>query len=141
MSLTVNTKNIEISDNTYDYIEKKTQKFSRFLPKIEETRVDVSSEPTKSNNDRIIVEITVRANRKILRAEERSGDLHAAFDVAVDKLNRQIVRLKGKRLDRRQAHESIRVEELPDLADEVFEELSEESSRQIVRVKQFKIRV
>jgi len=139
MSLVLKTRNMQISPETEAYIEKKTQKFNRFLPNIEEIRVDLSREQTRSNQDRIVAEITVRANRKILRAEERSRDLSTAIDSAVDKLNRQIVRLKGKQVDRWHAHESIRSEELPPLTDETLEALAEEQGRKIVRVKRFSI--
>ncbi|MEM7033580.1 MAG: ribosome-associated translation inhibitor RaiA, partial [Chloroflexota bacterium] len=82
MSLIIKAKNLKISEDTKAYIEKKTDKFNRFLAQIEETRVDVSSQKVKNSQERIIVEITVRAARKILRAEEKSGDLHAAIDIA-----------------------------------------------------------
>jgi len=139
MSLIVKAKNLKISEQTKTYIEKKTSKFNRFLPDVEETRVDISTEPTKSSQDRMIVEITVRASRKILRAEERSGDILSAIDSAVDKLNRQIARLKGKRLNRWHAPDSIRKEEIPPLSEEILDELAEETDRSIVRVKQFPV--
>ena len=144
MSLVIKTKNMHISEKTEEYITKKTDKFNRFLHKIDEIRVDLSSENTRSRQDRIVVEITVRADRKILRAEERSHDLHAAIDVAVDKLNRQIARLKGKRIDRWQAHHSIRHEsvmneEIPALTEDELDALADESTRSIVRVKRFSV--
>jgi putative sigma-54 modulation protein len=135
---------MNISEKSEAYITKKTDKFNRFLQKIDEIRVDLSRESTKSRQDRIVVEITVRSDRKILRAEERSHDLHVAVDVAVDKLNRQIARLKGKRIDRWHAnqsirHESVQNEEIPPLTDEDLDALADESGRSIVRVKQFSI--
>lgn len=141
MALVLKTKNMHISPETEAYIEKKTKKFDRFLPNIDEVRVDISREQTRSNQDRIVAEITVRANRKILRAEERSSDLSSAIDSAVDKLNRQIARLKGKQIDRWHAPESIRNndEEFPPLTEEMLEALTEEQSRKIVRVKRFSV--
>lgn len=140
MSLSIHTKSIKISEDTEDYIEKKTNKFTRFLSNIEETRVDITQEQTKSDQDRIIAEITVRANRKILRAEERSGDVMTAIDRAAEKLNRQIVRLKGKRDDRRHSyHDSLRNDTFPEISADVLEALAEEDGRRIVRVKQFSV--
>ena len=74
-----------------------------------------------------------------MRAEERSGDVQTAIDVAVDKLNRQIARLKGKRIDRWYAHASIRDGTLPPLSEKVLDTLAEEADRRIVRVKQFSV--
>jgi putative sigma-54 modulation protein len=139
MSLVLKAKNLQISDQTRLHVEKKTSKFQRFLPEIDEIRVELAAEQTKSDKDRIIAEITVRTNGKILRAEERSHDVTVAVDVAVDKLNSQIARIKGKRIDRWHAHKSIREEEIPELTDEVLDNLAEESTWRIVRVKQFSI--
>jgi len=144
MSLVINTRNLHLSEDTEAYIEKKISKFNRFLPKIEEIRVDLSNEKTKSRQDRMVAEITVRANRKILRAEERSHDLRTAIDITADRLNRQIARLKGKQIDRWHAHQSIRhesveMETIPPLSEEDLSEIASEATRQIVRVKQFSI--
>lgn len=139
MSLVLKGKNLHVIEKTQAYVEKKVQKFDRFLPNITETRVELAKEPTKSNQDRFIAEITIYTKQKILRAEERNADLHTAIDNAVDKLNSQIHRLKGKQKDRRQAIESIRVEDLPELSAEAREVLIEEEGRKIVREKQFPI--
>lgn len=139
MALVLKGKNIHLLDKTKTYIEKKVQKFDRFLPTIIETRVELSKEETKSNQDRFIAEITVHTKQKILRAEERSNNLHTSIDMAVSKLNSQIHRLKGKEKHRRQGPETIRVEELPELSSEALEELNEEEGRKIVRVKQFAV--
>lgn len=139
MALVLKGKNMNISDSTKDYIEKKTEKFYRFLHNVEEIRVELSAEQTRSNQDRIVAEITVHADRKILRAEERNQSVRAAIDVAVDKLNSQIARLKGKRINRWHSHQSIRNDELPPLPDEMMDALSEEEERRIVKVKQFSV--
>jgi putative sigma-54 modulation protein len=139
MSLVLKGKNLQISEQTREHIEKKTEKFYRFLPKLEEIRVELTCEQTRSNQDRIVAEITVRANRRILRAEERSHDLLTAFDAALSKIHSQIARFKGKMIDRWHANESIRNEEFPALSDDVLNALAEEQERRIVRVKQFSI--
>jgi len=137
MSLVLKGKNVNLQDRTKDYIEKKVSKFYRFLPSIDEIRVELSKEATRSNQDRFIAEITVRAKKKILRAEERNSDLHSAIDIAVDKLNSQIARVKGKQIDRWHSNKSIRNEDFPPLSDDILEALAAESERKVVRVKQF----
>ncbi|RME42977.1 MAG: ribosome-associated translation inhibitor RaiA [Caldilineae bacterium] len=139
MTLVLKGKNISLYDRTKAYVEKKVSKFHRFLPNIIETRVELSKENTRSNQHRFIAEITVHTKQKILRAEERSHDLHAAIDVAVDKLNSQIYRLKGKQINRWQAHESIRNEDLPPLPEEALDQIAREQESKIVRVKQFSV--
>ncbi len=139
MSLVLTGKNMNLFEDTKDYIERKVQKFDRFLPDITETRVEISKESTKSTQDKFIAEITVQTKQKILRSEERSYDLHVAIDSAVNKLNSQIARLKGKRKHRRQGKESIRLEGIPALTEEVLDQLEEDTQRQIVRTKQFAV--
>ncbi len=139
MALVLTGKNMNLFEDTKAYVEKKVSKFGRFLPDIIDTRVEISKEATKSSQDRFIAEITVQTKHKILRAEERSHDLRIAIDNAVNKLNSQIARLKGKRKTRRQAKESIRTEDLPVISDDFLDQLEEENEKEIVRVKQFSV--
>ena len=91
-------RNLEISDRLQKYVNKKVSKLGRYLPGIEQTRVDLTYEKSaRSASDRQIAEITVRGKGFILRAEERSDDMQAAIDTAVDKIQNQINRFKGKR--------------------------------------------
>lgn len=90
-------RNLEISDRIRKYVTKKVEKLDRYLPGIEETRVDLEFEKSaRSAADRQIAQITVRGKGFILRSEERSDDLQAAIDAAVDKIQNQINRFKGK---------------------------------------------
>jgi putative sigma-54 modulation protein len=96
--LEIQAHNMEVTDRINDYIMKKASKLDRFLPAIEETRVELSYEKSaRSASDRHIAQITVRGKNLLLRSEERADDIFAAFDTALDKLQRQIDRYKGKR--------------------------------------------
>lgn len=110
--------NMRLTDNTREYIEKKAEKLERHLPGIDEVRVDLTHAKTaRSAIDRQVAQITVRGKGFILRTEERADDLHAAFDSALDKIQRQIERYKGKhyhgRGDGRSVAEALNEEELP----------------------------
>jgi putative sigma-54 modulation protein len=138
MQVILKGKNIEITDWLQEYVEKKVNKLDRYLPEIQEARIELSVQKTRSSQDRQVAQITVRSNGIILRAEERTDDMFAAIDAVVDKMNRQIARYKGKRMDRWQGQRVSRSDvELPPLDEEVFEELAEEQERSIVRVKRF----
>jgi putative sigma-54 modulation protein len=142
MQLVVKGKNFVISDRIRDYVEKKIGKLDRYLPDIDETRVEITEEKTKSAKDRKIVQITLRTNGTILRAEERSDAIYACIDAVVDKIHRQIVRYKGKRIDRWHGHAHNKqppAELIPELEPEVLEALAEEQEREIVRVKRFMV--
>jgi putative sigma-54 modulation protein len=91
-------KNLEVSDRIVDYVDKKVAKLDRYLPDIEDARVDVAFvKSARSAADRQVAQITVRGKGFILRSEERADDIFAALDTAVDKMQRQIERYKGKR--------------------------------------------
>lgn len=111
-------RNMRLTDNTREYVEKKAAKLERYLQEIDEVRIDLSNAKTARNaTDRQVAQITLRGKNFILRTEERADDLHAAFDAALDKMQRQIDRYKGKhfhgRGDGRSAAEVIEEEEMP----------------------------
>lgn len=133
--LEVQARNMEVTDRIREYVTKKTKKLERFLPAIEEIRVELTHDKTsRSAADRYTTQITVRGKNLLLRAEEREGDVRAAFDVALDKMERQIRRFKGKRYhgrgDGRSAAEVV--EPIDD-----YEEFDEEEGVTVVRRKKF----
>ncbi len=110
-------RNMRLTDNTRDYVEKKAAKLERYLQEIEEVRVELSHiKSARSALDRQVAQITVHGKGFILRSEERADDIHAAFDAALDKMQRQVDRYKGKhyhgRGDGRSAAEAVE-EEMP----------------------------
>jgi putative sigma-54 modulation protein len=142
MQLVLKGKNFIISDRIREYVEKKMGKLDRYLPDIDETRVEITEEKTKSAKDRKIVQITLRTNGTILRAEERGEAIYACIDAVTEKIQRQIVRYKGKRIDRWQGQNNKRKEMeemglMPELDPEILDALAEENERKIVRTKRF----
>jgi len=110
-------RNMRLTDNTRDYVEKKAAKLERYLQEIDEIRVELSHiKSARSALDRQVAQITVHGKGFLLRSEERADDIHAAFDAALDKMQRQVDRYKGKhyhgRGDGRSAAEVVE-EELP----------------------------
>ena len=111
------TRNMRLTDNVREYVEKKASKLERHLQEIEEVRVELSHiKSARSAQDRQVAQITVHGKGFILRTEERAEDIHAAFDAALDKMQRQVDRYKGKhyrgRGDGRSAADVVE-EELP----------------------------
>ena len=115
---------MDVTDRIRKYVDKKASKLDRYLNEIEETRVDLSYVKTaRSAADRQVAEITARGRGFILRSEERSDDIFAAFDSALDKMQRRMERYKGKhyrgrRGDGRTAAEVVPFEEEPIEEDE-----------------------
>jgi putative sigma-54 modulation protein len=129
----ISGKNMEVSEPLKAYVQKRLGKLDRYLPEISETRVELSVEKAKSYQDRQVVQVTVRSNSTILRAEERNADMLAAIDAVRDKLQRQIVRFKERtaRLrDRAQAAAA---------AEPLLPPEEEEVEPRIVRTKAFSV--
>ncbi len=98
LKVDITTKNMELTQRIDEYVTKKVAKLDHFLPDIEEARVVLTHVKSARNAaDRQVVEITIRGKGYILRVEERADDIFTAIDTTVDKMQRQIARLKGKR--------------------------------------------
>ncbi|PKO17196.1 MAG: ribosomal subunit interface protein [Chloroflexi bacterium HGW-Chloroflexi-10] len=121
-------KNLKVTERIEEYANKKITKLYRYLNDIEETRVDLSyAKAARNAADRQVAQITIRGRGYILRTEERADDIFAAIDEAVEKMQRQISRLKGKREQGRgdgtplsemaaELPEPEEVEEVPEIA-------------------------
>ena len=130
MQLTIKGKNVEVTETLRKYVQKKIGKLDRYLPSIEEARMDLSVENTRNTAHSQVAQLTVRVRGTILRAEERTNDMFASIDAVLDKMYRQIARYRGKRQDRF----SQNAEPLP------IEEGEPEPAGEIVRVKRFEVR-
>lgn len=90
-------RNMEVTDRITDYVQKKVVKLDRYLNGVEQARVDLAYvKSARSAADRQVAQITVRGRGIILRSEERSDDIYSALDTALEKLQRQMERYKGK---------------------------------------------
>jgi putative sigma-54 modulation protein len=125
-------RNVEVTDRMMEYAKKKVSKLDRYLSDIDEARVDLAYiKSARSAEDRQVAQITVRGKGYILRAEERSDDVFTSLDSALDKLQRQMERFKGKR-QRGRGDGKTASEVVPTASDEEAEDQS-----LIVRRKKF----
>jgi putative sigma-54 modulation protein len=107
MDLQVIGKNLEVSQSMRDYVQRKMNRLVRYLPGIDDAKVEIRREKTKSPEHRFTVQITVRNRGMLLRAEEKGINANAAIDMVVEVLARQIKRYKGKVNDRKDKGVSI----------------------------------
>jgi putative sigma-54 modulation protein len=107
MDLQVIGKNLEVSQSMRDYVQRKMNRLVRYLPGIDDAKVEIRREKTKSPEHRFTVQITVRNRGMLLRAEEKGINANAAIDMVVEVLARQIKRYKGKASDRKDKGVSI----------------------------------
>ncbi len=96
MQIALKTKNRKLTDAEEDLIRKKVGRLPRYLDNLSDAEVIVGEEHTRRGADQQVVQLTVRANGTLLRAEERDGEMPAALDMAIDKIERRIERFKGR---------------------------------------------
>lgn len=99
MEVFLEGRNYEISETASDYIEKKVGKLSRRLRTIDKVKVEITSEPTKDADSRFVAQVTASVRDTLLRAEQRAADLYTAINSAVDAMEGQLERYKGKRYE------------------------------------------
>jgi len=128
MDVQLTTRNLDVTPRLQEYVEKKVAKLDRYLLGIDQVRVDLAVENTRSSAHRQVAQLTLWVGGTMLRAEERAADMFSAIDAALDKLQRQIARFKKRRQDRRQR-----------AGEEAAAEMEEAATGRIVRVKQFEV--
>jgi len=140
MQIIFSGKHVEVTPALKQYAETKLNKLSRFFDGVQEVHV---MESTLRNQH--IVEVTLKANGTLIRAEERSADMYSSIDLVVDKLERQLSRYKERFLTR--TRESLGGHKPAESAPETVaantaeeEGAGEENASRIVRTKRFAVK-
>jgi putative sigma-54 modulation protein len=98
LNININVKNMEETDRIKSYIANKISKLERYMNDIEEINIDLAfMKAARNAADRHTAQITLYGRHVTLRTEEYATDILAAFDNALDKMQRKIERYKGKR--------------------------------------------
>lgn len=125
MKVTITAKKLNISQSFTDYAEKKLgAKLDRFFPEEAEAKITLAE-----RRDMIILELTVKYNGILCRAEETAKDKNDALDVTIDRIIRQIRKQKTK------VEKSLRANAFEGLDPE-----AEESEYEVIREKKFQLR-
>lgn len=125
MKVIITAKKLNISQAFTDYAEQKLNaKLDRFFPDEAEARITLAE-----RRDMIILELTVKYNGIIYRAEQTAKDKNDALDVTVDRIIRQIRKQKTK------VEKSLRADAFVGLAPE-----PEEKDYEVIRYKKFSLR-
>jgi len=91
MKITTTARHYELTPALRDYAEKKVMNLKKYFNQIVNAHITFSLEKYRH-----AVEISVHVNGKHFNSKEESEDMYASVDRVVDKLERQILRHKGK---------------------------------------------
>ena len=134
MQIVFSGKHIEVTEALKEYAKSKLSRLDKFFDHIQETHVTESIVRGQH-----IVEVTMRADGKIIRAEERSNDMYQSLDFVIDKLERQLTKYKDRFITRKRdslnGHKPIEM-----VMSTVETEDSEDVMPVIVRSKKFSIK-
>ena len=134
MNIVVKDKNIQLRNNVKEYLEKKLKKVEKHFSNTNEAVVTFA----KYKNT-FIVEITLTGDNLLLRSEDKNiKGFEEAIDAAVDKLDVQIKKFKGKKYGKKKVYGSAIKEQVKDnIIAEHTEIAPEVADPGIVKVKKF----
>lgn len=134
-NVTIQTFNCEVNDEHRKHIEEKVGSLERLWPKVEEAQIRITEV-----RGRFVTEITLISGGLITRGEERSGNVRAAFDTALSKLEKQLRRHKDRELSRR-ARNGAKENGLPEMALTPSSDDGAESDEvNVIRTKRFALK-
>lgn len=126
MNITINAKKMQVSQAFTDYAQKRLDtKLDKFFGEEADSKIMLSEQ-----KGQIVVELTVRYNNMLYRAEQTAADKTDALDCAIDKIIRQI-RKNKTRLEKRLKDNAFKQE---------FEDTVEEADISVIRYKKFDMR-
>ena len=129
MKITYTARKVNLRDNFKDRVEKKLKKFDKVFSDEAQGFVVVTLDKSSQT-----VEITIKDNSMVYRAEKTMPEMNDALDKCVDVLGRQLRKNKA-RLEKR-----LRSGSLEELVAPVEESAVEEEDYTVVRTKQIPVK-
>lgn len=112
MEISINGRNVEITDRFRDYATEKADKVEHLVPKalaLEIMVVRHNARNSQTGEDR--VELTLIGPGPLVRAESSGSDKYVAFDLALDKLVERIRRANDRKKVHRGLHRPVSLRE------------------------------
>ncbi|MEO6317189.1 MAG: ribosome-associated translation inhibitor RaiA [Acidimicrobiales bacterium] len=101
MEITVSARHTDISPALRAAAEEKIGRLSRFLDGMDRAEVHFSEEHNPRISAKEVCEVTLEGHGHHVRCKTAAADGFAAVDLAVDKLEHQLTRLKSKLVPRK----------------------------------------
>ncbi|TMC14598.1 MAG: ribosome-associated translation inhibitor RaiA [Chloroflexi bacterium] len=106
MKVVIQDRTEELNSRLRAYTERRLSKLSRHFEKVLEAEVHFDAESRRGARRKTAVKILVHMDGRrapVLKAEERGHELQATLDLALDQVDRQVLKLKDKIIDRHRA--------------------------------------
>lgn len=112
MKVVVHDRTDSLSPELKEYARRKLAKLERHFGRVAEAELEYTEERKRFGLSTSVCKIHVHIDGRrapALSAHERGVDAQSAIDMALDKIDRQVLKLKEKRTHRKQATSPIRV--------------------------------
>ncbi len=96
MNLLLSGQHVDISPALREYVETKLDRVIRHFDQIIDIAVVLGVEKPSEKDKRQRAEVNLRVKGQVFHLDHYAEDLYAAIDGLVDKLDRQVLKHKGK---------------------------------------------
>jgi putative sigma-54 modulation protein len=113
MNLMISGQHLELTPAIRQYVTSKLDRVLRHFDHVIDVAVILGVEKPSEKEKRQRAEVNLRVRGNVIHVESFAEDLYAAIDSLIDKLDRQVLKYKGKVRDHQ--HEAIKrmTEDLP----------------------------
>ncbi|MCG1043420.1 ribosome-associated translation inhibitor RaiA [Mycetohabitans sp. B8] len=109
MNLKISGHHLDVTPALRDYVVAKLERVLRHFDQVIDGTVLLAVDNHKEKEKRQRVEVNLHLKGKDIFVESANGDLYAAIDMLIDKLDRQVLRYK----DRLQGHQHEAIKYVP----------------------------
>jgi len=106
MNLNLSGHHLEVTPALRAYVQEKLGRVTRHFDHVIDAHVVLSVDKLRQK-----AEVTLHVRGKDIHCASEDADLYAAIDLLIDKLDRQVLKYKGKRQDK--SHDAPRRSENP----------------------------
>jgi putative sigma-54 modulation protein len=103
MRIEVKGRNLLVSDDVREHVEKRFRKVSRQVSELAELELELFEERNPAIADSQVAEATLHLKGVTLRARDASGDLIHSINLCADEMAVQVKRHRDKRRKRRES--------------------------------------
>ncbi len=110
MNLTISGHHLELTPAIREYVENKLDRIIRHFDHVIDIAVILGVEKPSEKDKRQRAEINLRLRGNVIHVESFAQDVYAAIDTLMDKLDRQVLKYKGKLQD----HQCEAIKRMPE---------------------------
>ena len=108
MQIEVKGRNVSVSDDLREHVEKRFRRVDRQVSELAVLEVEIYEERNPANPLSCVAESTLYLKGVTLRAKDCARDMPHALNLCSEELTRQVKRHRDKRRKRREARSSTR---------------------------------